>query len=952
MTSRADRLVAVAASQQATCPQPGPLILPNLLNTFAELTSLVLGELRRDAPLNSYLLAAGINQIVEDYLHPDPFSLTRLPRHLTRLRRPVGPLAAITARWLARVVSHPPGYHLRTRRLRAWQAELAAFVQRLAEAVLCPETFAARHAELLAGGEALFVGLERFPQGLRREVIRIPSCFRSFDQRPADVDRIIRAFAQRWPDRGRLLVVVGVRTSGSYLAPLCAASLKAHGYSDVGVLTIRPGRQLLPAERAVLGSVVRGGGLALLTDDPPATGGSLVESADDLVLAGVPAEVIVLLLQLFGSDAELPPLLRRFAAVLLPWPDWTVHEQLRPAAIQRTLSEVLGRGVTIRNVERMPSPFQVAERGHVHAGYRIDAVDRATGRCRERRVFVKGAGVGYFGEHALAVARGLRRFAPEMYGVHEGLVYQAWLPDAQRLAEPTAGNEETVAQAVAAYVVARNRALAVDEDVSLRLGGRLPAWEAASNLLCRAFGRGWLLARPLVDPLVRRLLRPHRPSVIDGNMALGNWFTDEGDSDLLYKVNADERAFCHLDLTCFDPVYDLAGLAADCKSDLLPDRLRRAYEGLTGERIDDERWLLYQLVHLWDAQRLRCEEHPDSYRRSGRALQRYFGAIFFSDVAPSRTGALCAIDVDGVLETEHLGLAAVSPAGALALRALIRHGFRPVLVTGRSLDDVRERCHAYRLVGGVAEYGAVAYNHDTAHVQHLLSDADRADLYRLRAELRALEGVQLDPTYCHAVRAYRYDGRGRRRCLDAETVAKAFALSGMEHRVRAIVGDAQTDFMVATVDKGTGFRALAENLGWEASHAKTPPAAFAIGDTVADLPVFGLAARAFAPAQADARVRRAGVKVMRKPYQSGLALAAAHMVGHPPGGCPTCALPQLTRETRALLTVLAAQEAGPWGMVRSALILALQSIAWNGLRRQSIDRRARQQHEELKDLAG
>ena len=36
-----------------------------------------------------------------------------------------------------------------------------------------------------------------------------------------------------------------------------------------------------------------------------------------------------------------------------------------------------------------------------------------------------------------------------------------------------------------------------------------------------------------------------------------------------------------------------------------PDRrpARAGYERETGERIDEERWLLYQLVRLWDEQR-------------------------------------------------------------------------------------------------------------------------------------------------------------------------------------------------------------------------------------------------------------------------------------------------------------------------------------------------------------
>jgi hypothetical protein len=149
----------------------------------------------------------------------------------------------------------------------------------------------------------------------------------------------------------------------------------------------------------------------------------------------------------------------------------------------------------------------------------------------------------------------------------------------------------------------------------------------------------------------------------------------------------------------------------------------------------------------------------------------------------------------------------------------------------------------------------------------------------------------------------------------------ALSTSGVGWRIRPIVGDAQTDFMVAGIDKGTGLRLLAADLGVEEG-SEGKPLALAVGDTVSDLPMFALGARAFAPANAGSDVRRAGVTVLRRPYQSGLALAASHLLGHPPGRCPTCRGPRLAPEAHLLLTILAAQETGTWGMVRQALLLA------------------------------
>src|SRR5205807_4612863 len=99
------------------------------------------------------------------------------------------------------------------------------------------------------------------------------------------------------------------------------------------------------------------------------------------------------------------------------------------------------------------------------------------------QVFVKGVGLGYFGEHSLAVVPSLRDFLPQVYGVRAGLMYRDWLPQGHRLDVVEPGTESAIATAAAVYVASRHRALAVKEDVSRRLFGQGTVWEVASNLL-------------------------------------------------------------------------------------------------------------------------------------------------------------------------------------------------------------------------------------------------------------------------------------------------------------------------------------------------------------------------------------------------------------------------------------------------------------------------------------
>ena len=86
-------------------------------------------------------------------------------------------------------------------------------------------------AELIASG---------LPLDLRDQVQHLPSCFQAFDLTPDDILELVHRFSRAWVPRERPLLVVGVRTSGSFMAPLCASFLRARGYGAVRVITLRP----------------------------------------------------------------------------------------------------------------------------------------------------------------------------------------------------------------------------------------------------------------------------------------------------------------------------------------------------------------------------------------------------------------------------------------------------------------------------------------------------------------------------------------------------------------------------------------------------------------------------------------------------------------------------------------------------------------------------------------
>lgn len=860
---------------------------------------------RRGDRLDAFLFAAGMLQIAEDALYPEPELLLHAARRLGALPGLHARAAATAARTTART-----GGALAERRVdertRRWMGDLAGLVETLADQL--SGTGAARPAAA-ADCAAVLDGVGALPDALRRIPMRRPACFGIFDQHPDDVQELVARFAVAQPARDRPLLVAGVRTSGSYLAPLAAAGLRARGYTDVHVLTLRPERRLGAGERRLVRWMAGRGGVALVCDDPPASGTALAGVAG--LLAGQGLDV-VLLLGVFGPPSALPRRLADYPAVLLGQGDWAVTARLAPSAVHATVAELLAPGVEVLACERLDQGVRRNPRRNVRAVFRLTVREDGALDSTERQIAVEGIGVGHFGAEALAVHRALEPFLAPVLGVRDGLLYREWLP-AHTRADRVDHDPARVAERLAAYVDARARALPLASDPTLAQRGNRPAWEAASLVLSRAFGAAEPVARVLVvDPAVQRLLRVRRPARVDGSMRLSRWFT--GTAGELVKVDWADPPGASWRVESSDPVADLAQVSAGARDDALARPLRDAYTMLGHEPVDAERWLLHELAHLWSMERA-APEDPAPRRAATAAVQAYMHEVFFADVEPPGDGPLCAIDVDGVLELDVLGFPALTPASAGALRALTAHGHRPVLCTGRTAPEVIDRCGAYRLAGGVAEYGAQVYVTGAGPARTLLDSGEAQMMRRLADALGALDGVQVDARGHHAVRASRPDGGARPRRLREEDVALALHRAAATG-IRAIHGDAQTDLVLRRIDKGAGVRALAAQLG---AGGENPAVAFAMGDTLPDVPMLDLATRPFAPAHADRRVRMRA-RATRRPYTAGFAEAVGDVLGHRPGTCPTCRVPgEPGGRRRLMLALLALRESGLRGLPRRAV---------------------------------
>ena len=615
---------------------------------------------------------------------------------------------------------------------------------------------------------------------------------------------------------------------------------------------------------------------------------------------GVPRCAINLLLPLAGT--ETPTLLNRYAGVFLPESQWSVDTRISDAAVGATLTGLLGPGHMV--TARRRALAHTDRRGHVRALFSVDVATRSD--VTHREIAVEGAGLGYLGRQAVAVAARLPDHVPRVYGHVDGLLYRDWVPGGD-----TELDEHELVDAIARYVEDRSRALRVDTDPTPLMRHRLPVWEATGKLLGPLFGQLEPVGRTLLlERIMLNLTRTNTACVTDGGTHVRHWLAASPTSPLR-KVSFHEWSFSNRELACYDPIFDLAGAAADPPSDAFESLVRGAYESRTGQVIDPERWLLYRIAHLARFGRtgeLNLDRVAD---RSADAVHDYLSTVF-GGVGSSKEighGEICEIDLDGVLETATLGFPCTTPLGAVTLRALTAHGFLPVLVTGRSLPDTIARCRRFDLAGAVAEYGAVLYDHRTGRTTDLRDNDAQQTMQQVRRLLDDHVDIEVDQRHRYIVRARSAHGP-----MPADLAVAVE--SSTNSALRVVVGEGQTDFVPSNVDKGTGLRAFADLLG--------RPVAMAVGDSSEDLPMFAMAGVGRAPHNADTAVRAARVRLTHRSYQCGLAEACADLLGHHPGDCAQCRQPQLPTRTQILCAVLSLREDGLRGLAsRTARLSAL-----------------------------
>jgi hydroxymethylpyrimidine pyrophosphatase-like HAD family hydrolase len=788
-----------------------------------------------EARLNLLLLLCAAEQVAADHLVRGGLDLSPARRLLPARAATTIALTAVerTAEWTRSV-----RVSIRDRATVARIASLRRMALGVAESIARDESDAPIAVDEIG---RLFAGV---PQDLAASRMKIPSCFRAQDITPLDCFALASRFVIARRPRAPVLVV-GVRTSGSYMAPLVAGWLRANGL-DAAYTTVRPKAPFVSAER----SLIRRwrDRLAVIVDDPPMTGVSYLRTARRVEECGIPREAITLMLPIGAESAFDVDERRQFSSyhlVELSHRELAVRQDLDSPELLSFVARAAGNSDA--SVTPLWSPDEIERRSgrrHVKQVYEVEGCGR---------VHVKGVGVGWFGYPARLAAEALVGLVPEPLGFFGTLMATRGEPEAAPGTAPSAAK-------VARYVAQRARALGMPESEGSRRFQK-----DAPYRLAKVIGRVHGPLAAIAVGRVRRLLMAAAANgprcLIDGRMGVEEWV---GSSARL-KSDFEEHAFDKDDLGVYDPAYDVAGAVLELgPSRDLEVELLRDYINLSGDAGVSARFgqalLLYGAFLLerrsWEVGGQRgtpgWPEAVQTWLTAESAMtwavDRLLGNAFPGPQVGCAT-ATWSIDVDGVLEDAGLGFPATTPAGALALQLAREASAAIVLNSGRSLPELVLRCDALRLDGAVAEYGSAIWDASTGLSESLLETDELAALDKVRRSALCTADVHVDRRYRNSVRLRRFV-RGRPSALDADQIAQL--LEGGPGGVRVVQGVRQTDIVSSRRDKQTGLESLRARVGLRGD-------LFAIGDSEPDRVVASKATRAYAPHHRDDSLARTAV---------------------------------------------------------------------------------------------
>ncbi len=847
-----------------------------------------------DVCINVFLLACAILNSMDEHIRGRAL---RLPRRLAK--SPIGKIGRMLEKPTDAVRSAYLG------NLRGVRCELAESLNAfLKTSILCKQS-SSPHS--LLARLAAVVELP-MPTRLLRQQVAVPSPFRRLDLSHFDVIALAHRFIENCPDRTRSVLLVGLRTSGSYFSPLLRAVLEVEGYV-VNVMTLQPDKGAGHFERAQLFAATISESMAVLVDDPPMTAGTLMLGLDLARKAGFTGERVKALVPIFGAMPEGLKNIPDDVMITLDPGSWYKQTYLQSEDIKSVICSFFRtrsvEDVTVVDTEHAGEINCNLERlGNGRRGARLKRVfevhlRNTDGTNEIRYVLAKSVGWGWLSYHALIVGRRLSDFVPRIFGLDRGFLFMEWLPQAE---SPTISSvDEPQVDTAGSYIAARAKSLRITDPL---LGDGQERHQNGVQLLADALSRCWggpvagALAKPHIQSILRSQACPV-PTLIDGSMGHREWIAG---LDGPVKVDFEHHGLGKGTINVADPAYDLADFILG--HELAPEEERnlvRRYVDKSGDDDIERRLFINKLMAgLWSMDvaasriisgRAAKERDEDGAHRAFLSAwhfliihtARYCGSLCVRPAPAVLNGPLISLDIDGVLDRRLLGFPSTSAAGISALSLLHSQGFPFVFNTARSLPEVREYCDAYGASGGVAEHGSYIWDAAAQAGRVMIGPEAIDQLGVLRSRLRELPGVFIDDRHQYSIRTFSYHvppsgllaqlshsahsfrvGDGAVGPLSSSVLQNLITNLGLDQLSFHHTG-IDTTIVSKEVNKGSGLLAIRDMIF--GADVET----VAVGDSLHDLSMFRVATRCFAPGNISCS-REANLlncKVVPHYYQNG-----------------------------------------------------------------------------------